>query len=74
MSNNPKVSPNFNPREFAVLYTKKIRIEFLKMYEDIARKINLDDFVRVLPSGKSQIKEVSIGDLEIEKFTDTELD
>ncbi len=53
---------------------KKIRIEFLKMYEDIARKINLDDFVRVLPSGKSQIKEVSIGDLEIEKFIDTELD
>ena len=53
---------------------KKIRIEFLKIYEDIAKKINLDEFVRVLPSGKSQIKEISIGDLEIKKFTDTELD
>ena len=53
---------------------KKIRIEFLKMHEDITRKINLDEFVRVLPSGKSQIKEISIGDLEVEKFTDTELD
>ncbi len=53
---------------------KKIRIEFLKMHEDITRKINLDEFVRVLPSGKSQIKEISVGDLEIEKFTDTELD
>jgi len=53
---------------------KKIRIEFLKIYEDITRKINLDEFVRVLPSGKSQIKEISIGDLEIKKFTDTELD
>ncbi|KAF6248190.1 hypothetical protein C6990_01780 [Nitrosopumilus sp. b3] len=53
---------------------KKIRIEFLKMHEEIARKINLDDFVRVLPSGKSQIKEVSTGDLDIKKFTDTELD
>jgi hypothetical protein len=53
---------------------KRIRIEFLKMHEDITRKINLDEFVRVLPSGKSQIKEISIGDLEIEKFTDTELD
>ncbi|BDQ31914.1 ribosome rescue protein RqcH [Nitrosopumilus zosterae] len=53
---------------------KKIRIEFLKMYEDIVKKINLDEFVRVLPSGKSQIKEISIGDLDIEKFTDSELD
>ena len=53
---------------------KKIRIEFAKLYEEITKKISLDDFVRVLPSGKSQIKEVSIGDLEIAKFTDTELD
>lgn len=53
---------------------KKIRIEFLKMHEDIVKKINLDEFVRVLPSGKSQIKEISIGDLDIEKFTDSELD
>lgn len=53
---------------------KKIRIEFLKMHEEIAKKINLDEFVRVLPSGKSQIKEISIGDLDIKKFTDPELD
>lgn len=53
---------------------KKIRIEFLKMHEDIAKKINLDEFVRVLPSGKSQIKEISMGDLDIEKFTDSESD
>ena len=25
------------------------------MYEDITRKISIDDFVRVLPAGKSQI-------------------
>lgn len=53
---------------------KKIRIEFLKMHEDITKKINLDEFVRVLPSGKSQIKEISVGDLDIEKFIDSELD
>ena len=53
---------------------KKIRIEFSKLYEEITRKISIDDFVRVLPSGKSQIKEVNIGDLQIENFTDNELD
>ena len=53
---------------------KKIRIEFLKIYEEITKKISIDDFVRVLPAGKSQIKEVSLGDLQIEKFSDDELD
>ena len=53
---------------------KKIRIEFLKIYEDIARKISIDDFVRVLPAGKSQIKEIDTGDLQKEKSIDTELD
>jgi predicted ribosome quality control (RQC) complex YloA/Tae2 family protein len=53
---------------------KKIRLEFLKVFEDIARKINIDEFVRALPAGKSQIKEISLGDLEKEKFIDNELD
>ena len=53
---------------------KKIRIEFLKIYEDIARKISIDDFVRVLPAGKSQIKEIDTGDLQKEKSIDIELD
>lgn len=41
---------------------KKIRIEFSKIREEIAKSINIDDFVRVLPSGPSQIKEVGFGD------------
>lgn len=42
---------------------KKIRIEFLKLEEEITKKISLDDFVRVLPSGKSQIKEINFGEV-----------
>ncbi|MBT6396993.1 MAG: fibronectin-binding domain-containing protein, partial [Nitrosopumilus sp.] len=53
---------------------KKIRIEFLKIFEDITRKINIDEFVRALPAGKSQIKEISLGDLEKENIIDNELD
>ena len=41
---------------------KKIRIEFLKLEEEITKKISIDDFVRVLPAGQSQIKEVGFGD------------
>ncbi len=41
---------------------KKIRIEFLKLEEEITKKISIDDFVRVLPAGQSQIKEVDYGD------------
>ena len=41
---------------------KKIRIEFAKLEEDITKNISIDDFVRVLPAGKSQIKDVSYGD------------
>ena len=37
---------------------KRVRTEFLKLDEDAAKRIPLDDFVRVLPSGKSQVKEV----------------
>ena len=53
---------------------KKIRLEFLKIFEDITRKINIDEFVRALPPGKSQIKEINFGDLEKENFTDNELE
>ena len=47
---------------------KKIRIEFTKMYEEITKQISIDDFVRVLPAGKSQIKEVKLGDSQKETF------
>jgi predicted ribosome quality control (RQC) complex YloA/Tae2 family protein len=42
---------------------KKIRLEFLKLREEIAKKINIDDFVRVLPAGASQITEIGLGDV-----------
>jgi len=41
---------------------KKIRLEFSKLEEEITKKISIDDFVRVLPAGQSQVKEVSYGD------------
>ena len=41
---------------------KKIKLEFSKLEEEITKQINLDDFVRALPSGQSQIKQVSYGD------------
>jgi predicted ribosome quality control (RQC) complex YloA/Tae2 family protein len=41
---------------------KKIKLEFSKLEEEITKQINLDDFVRALPAGQSQIKEVSYGD------------
>jgi len=53
---------------------KKIRIEFLKLEEEITKNISIDDFVRVLPAGKSQIKEVGVGDSQKEDFIDSELD
>ena len=53
---------------------KKIRIEFLKLFEDIARKINIDEFVRALPAGKSQIVKVDLGDLQNENIIDNEFD
>ena len=52
---------------------KKIRVEFSKIYEEITKKISLDDFVRVLPAGQSQIKETGVGDSQKEDFTDIEL-
>jgi len=53
---------------------KKIRIEFSKIHEEITKKISIDDFVRVMPAGKSQIKEIGTGNSQKEDFTDNELD
>ena len=41
---------------------KKIRLEFSKLEEEITKQISIDDFVRALPAGQSQIKEVGFGD------------
>ena len=41
---------------------KKIRIEFAKLEEQIAKSIPIDDYVRALPAGKSQIIKVEYGD------------
>ena len=40
---------------------KKIRMEFLKIREEVTKAIPIDDFVRMLPAGQSQIKEVALG-------------
>lgn len=40
---------------------KKLKIEFAKLDENIVKNISIDEFVRVLPSGQSQIKEVAFG-------------
>lgn len=34
---------------------KKLRTEFIKLNEEIAKQFSIDDFVRVLPAGKSHI-------------------
>ena len=52
---------------------KKIRLEFLKLNE-VAKKISIDDFVRVMPAGKSQIKDIGTGGLQKDDFIDDELD
>jgi len=41
---------------------KKIKLEFSKLEEEIVKQISIDDFVRALPAGQSQIKEVGYGD------------
>lgn len=41
---------------------KKMRLEFSKLEEEITKQISIDDFVRALPAGQSQIKEVGYGD------------
>jgi hypothetical protein len=41
---------------------KKIKLEFSKMFEDVTRKIHIDEFVRAIPAGTTQIVQVGIGD------------
>lgn len=43
---------------------KKIRLEFSKLHEEIVKQYSIDDFVRVMPAGKSQIREVKKGNLD----------
>ena len=47
---------------------KKIRIEFAKLEEQTAKSIPIDDYVRALPAGKSQIIKVEYGDAVLLPF------
>ena len=40
---------------------KKIRTEFIKLKEEIVKPISIDEFVRIIPAGKSHIVEVNHG-------------
>ena len=42
---------------------KRIRSEFMRIDESITKGISLDEFVRTLPAGKSQIKDVRRGEI-----------
>ncbi|WP_299291986.1 ribosome rescue protein RqcH [Nitrosopumilus sp.] len=44
---------------------KKIKNEFTKLNEDVTKSISIDDFVRVLPAGKSQVKEIKHGNFSL---------
>ena len=43
---------------------KRIRTEFIKLREDIAKQFDIDEYVRVLPAGQSHI--VESGNTKIE--------
>ena len=43
---------------------KNIRTEFLKINEQLTKQISLDDFVRVIPAGKSHISDVGKGTID----------
>lgn len=43
---------------------KRLRVEFIKLQEDIAKQFDIDDFVRALPAGESHITET--GNTKIE--------
>ncbi len=50
------------PRGFNMVDTaKKIRLEFLRLEEGITNQISIDDFVRVLPAGQSQVTDLGQG-------------
>ena len=44
---------------------KKIKNEFAKLNEEVTKNISIDDFVRVLPAGKSQVKEINHGNFTL---------
>ncbi|MEM3064203.1 MAG: ribosome rescue protein RqcH [Candidatus Nitrosotenuis sp.] len=39
---------------------KRLRVEFIKLSEDVAKQFSIDDFVRVLPAGQSRITELGL--------------
>lgn len=41
---------------------KKIKSEFVKIKGEIAKSITIDDFIRVLPAGKSHVVETGLGE------------
>lgn len=43
---------------------KKIRAEFIKLKEDVAKHFTIDDFVRVLPAGTSRIVDIGLPKVE----------
>ena len=53
---------------------KKIQTEFFKMFEDVTRKIHIDEFIRAIPSGTTQIVKVGMGDSHQKNIIDNEFD
>jgi len=53
---------------------KKIQTEFSKIFEDVTRKIHIDEFVRAIPAGTTQIAEVGMGDSHQKNIIDNEFD
>ncbi|KAG2471531.1 MAG: hypothetical protein NPMRD2_2060003 [Nitrosopumilales archaeon] len=41
---------------------KKIKSKFAEINEEIVKSISIDDFVRVLPAGKSHVVESGMGE------------
>lgn len=46
---------------------KKIKSKFLELNEEIVKSISIDDFIRVLPAGKSHVMESGIGEQASDK-------
>lgn len=53
---------------------KKIQTEFSKIFEDVTRKIHIDEFVRAIPAGTTQIVKVGMGDSHQKNIIDNEFD
>jgi predicted ribosome quality control (RQC) complex YloA/Tae2 family protein len=43
---------------------KKLRVEFIKLREEIAKQFTIDEFVRVLPAGTSHITDIGLPKVE----------